>query len=251
MGGEQLSYGIVFLAGVLSFLSPCVLPIVPAYLSIISGLSFEQLQEADSVRQARGRLFGSALAFVLGFSIVTTIFLGGIASLITTLPDAWKLGMRWVGGAIVIIFALHLLGLFRIRALFAERRFHIDGKKLGIVGAALAGAAFGFGWSPCIGPILSGVLAYAAGTATPVTAWLYFAVYTLGLAVPFLLAAVFVNLFLQSMRKMTRHLRTVEIISGSLLLVMGVLLVTDQMTVINQFGGGLAELSGKLEGLLK
>ncbi|MHB9025176.1 MAG: cytochrome c biogenesis CcdA family protein [Armatimonadota bacterium] len=251
MAGNEVSLGLVFLAGMVSFLSPCVLPIVPGYLSLISGLSFEELQEEASVRAARWRLFGSALAFIFGFSVVTVLLLGGIASLVSALGDQWRVIFRWVGGAIVIIFALHLIGVFRISALFRERRFHLGGKKLGYVGAALVGAAFGFGWSPCIGPILAGVLAFAAGTSTPSSAWVLFIGYTLGLAVPFVLAAVFVNFFLGSMRKITRHLRTVEVVSGVLLLAMGVLLVTNMLTLVSENSGFLLNLTQKVEELLQ
>ncbi|HEX2948657.1 MAG TPA: cytochrome c biogenesis protein CcdA [Armatimonadota bacterium] len=251
MAENGLSLGIVFMAGMVSFLSPCVLPIVPAYLSLISGLSFDELQQQDSVRAARWHLFSSALAFIFGFSIVTVLFLGGIASLVTMLSGLWRDLFRWGGGIIVIIFALHLIGVFRIKWFFNERRFHITNGKLGLLGALLIGAAFGFGWSPCIGPILSGVLAFAAGTATPTSAWWLFVAYTLGLAVPFLLAAIFVNFFLGSMHKVTKHLRTVEIIAGGLLLVMGVLLVTNHMSFVSQNGGFLLDISNKLEGMLK
>jgi len=251
MGGHSLSLGLVFLAGMVSFLSPCVLPIVPAFLSLISGLSFEEMQAVDSVRSARWRLFSSALAFILGFSLVTILLLGGVASLISGLGDGWKAIFRWVGGLIVIIFSLHFIGVFRIGALFNERRFHIETRKYGLLGVLLIGAAFAFGWSPCIGPILAGVLTYAVGTSSPAHAWMLFVAYTLGLAVPFMLAAVFVNLFLHSMHKVTRHLRKVEIVSGALLLVMGLLLITNQLTYLSQNGGFLLTLSQKLEGFLK
>lgn len=203
------------------------------------------------MRQARGKLFSSAIAFILGFSLVTIFLLGGVASLVSEMGGVWKTIFRWVGGLVVILFSLHLIGLVRIQALFKERRFHLDMKKFGLLGVVVIGAAFGFGWSPCIGPILGGVLAFAAGTATPAHAWMLFVSYTLGLAVPFLLAAVFVNLFLGSMRKMTRHLRTVEIVSGALLLVMGVLLVTNELSFVSQNGGLLLDISQKVEGLLK
>jgi cytochrome c-type biogenesis protein len=224
MGSEQLTIGGVFLAGVLSFLSPCVLPLMPAYLSLISGLTFEQLQDESAVRQARGRLFGSAIAFLLGFSLVTVVLLGGLVSAFSQFGQGREI-MRYVGGGVVIIFALHLIGVFRIRALFNEQRFHVQPKAAGVLGAALVGAAFAFGWSPCLGPILGTVLAVSAATAK--TSWL--AIYTLGLAVPFLLAALFVDYFLRVLRKITRHLRVVEILSGVLLLTMGILLLTDQM----------------------
>lgn len=237
MSGNELSLGLVFLAGIASFLSPCVLPIVPAYLSLISGLSFEQLQEEDMVRQARWRLFASALAFVLGFSVVIIPLFGSMASLINAGVDGvGKDIIRWVGGIIVLVFALHLTGVVRINAFFKERRFHVNNSRLGIFGAFLIGAAFAFGWSPCVGPILGGVFAFASTSASNAgAAWTMLIAYTIGLAVPFLLAAVFVNFFLGSMRKFTKHLRTVEITSGVLLMAMGVLLITDKVQVLGRF----------------
>ncbi len=248
---HDLSYVIVFLAGMVSFLSPCVLPIVPAYLSLISGLSFEELQEESSVQHARWRLLTSALAFILGFSIVTVVLLGGLASLITSFGATARMISRYVGGGIVIIFALHLMGVFRIPILFMERRFHLTNSRVTLAGAMLIGAAFAFGWSPCIGPILSGVLAFAAGTATPATAWTLLVAYTLGLAVPFFLAALFVQFFLKSLRKMTRYLRVIEIVSGILLLIMGILLLTDQLGAISRQGGFLLGISDFLERMLQ
>ncbi|HEY3376879.1 MAG TPA: cytochrome c biogenesis protein CcdA [Armatimonadota bacterium] len=251
MSGHELSLGLVFLAGMVSFLSPCVLPIVPAYLSLISGLSFEELQQEATVRIARWRLFGSAFAFILGFSIVTVLLLGSIASLISGMGGEWTTVIRWVGGLVVLVFSLHLMGVFRIKMFFREQRFHLRGKPWGLLGALLVGAAFAFGWSPCIGPILGGVLAFAAGTASPTHVWGLFVAYTLGLAVPFMLAAVFVNLFLESLRKLTRHLRTVEVASGVLLFVMGVLLISNQLSFLSRHGGFLLELSNRLEGVLR
>lgn len=243
MGGSEISYGVVFLLGVVSFLSPCVLPIMPAYLSLISGLSFDELQESDSVRGARWRLFGSALAFIAGFSLVIIGILGGLVTLFGNLDDEWKAWPRIGFGVITFIFALHMLGVFRIPALYKERRFHFNGKRMGYIGALLVGAAFAFGWTPCVGPLLGTVLAVTAIT----TKTSLLVVYTLGLAIPFLLSAVFVNLFLNSLRKMTKHLRTIEIISGVLLLVMGVLLVTNQLGLVSQQGGFLPDLSMKFE----
>ena len=247
MHGTEVTVGIAFLLGLVSFVSPCVFPIVPAYMSVISGLSFEELQAADSVHRARWRLFASALAFVLGFSLITVLLMGGIVALFGQLDDSWKNGLRWAGGAVVMILALHMIGVFRIKALFNERRFHLNGNKLGLLGALLAGVAFAFGWSPCIGTTLGGVLAMAASSTKTVL----LIAYTVGLAIPFLLAATFVNLFIGMMRNITRHLRTVEIVAGVLLLCMGVLLVTDQLSLLSQNATFLLAPSHKLEGLVR
>ena len=251
MGGNEVSLGLVFLAGMLSFLSPCVLPIVPAYLTTISGMSFEELQEEDAVRRARWRLFSSALGFIAGFALVTVLILGGSANLVGLLGSGWKSVIRVGGGIVVIIFALHMIGVFRINLLFREQRFHLEAKKFGPWGAVLIGAAFAFGWSPCIGPILVSVFSLAANTTHAGAAWWYLVVYTIGLAVPFMLTALFVNLFLSTMRKMTRHLRAVEIMTGVLLLAMGVILLTNRLTFISEHGGVLTALSQRMEGWLQ
>lgn len=227
--GNELTFGMVFVAGMASFLSPCVLPIVPAYLSLISGLSFDELQQQASVKAARWRLFSSAIAFILGFSVIMVGLMGGLVALFSNASSDLKAQMSVALGVVIFVFALHMLGVFRIPALYRERRFHINTNKLGILGAFLIGAAFAFGWTPCIGPILSAVLGLVVST----TQTGLLAVYALGLAIPFLLAAVFVNFFLGSLKHMTRHLRTVEIVSGVLLLVMGIVLVTGKLGVIS------------------
>jgi len=241
--GTELSIGLVFLAGMASFLSPCVLPIVPAYLSLISGLSFNELQDSTSIQGARWKLFGSAIAFLLGFSIVVVGLMGGLVTLFGELDQVWRQRLSIGFGAIAFIFALHMLGLFRIKALYRERRFHMATNKLGYLGALLIGAAFAFGWTPCIGPILGAVFGLSAGTARAGL----LAVYMLGLALPFLLAAVFVNLFLDSLRKMTRYLRVVEIVSGVLLLLMGIILITNHMEA---FSLKLGDFMLKMKGVL-
>jgi len=252
MDGQQLTLGVLFLAGMLSFLSPCVLPVIPAYLSLISGLTFDQLQEAHAVRRARWRLLLSALAFVAGFGMVTMLMLGAFASLIQELPAGGQTAFRWIGGAVILVFALHMLGVLRIGVLFNDRRFQMTENKFGIPGAALMGAAFGFGWSPCIGPFLGGVLGMAGSASSAAEIWLLLGAYVVGLAVPFVLAALFVNLFLQSMSKLTRHMRAVEIAAGVLLLFMGVLLVTDNLSSISPSassatGQWLMQLEQRLE----
>ena len=228
MTGSDISIGVVFLAGLASFFTPCVLPIMPVYLSLLSGLSFEEMQEESAIRGVRVKLVGNTVAFILGFGLVTVGLLGGIVAAMANLDEVWLSAFRIGGAVIVFILALHMIGVFRITALFKERRFHTAATKVGFLGAVLVGAAFAFGWTPCLGPVIGSVAGLAAGTAK--TGLLL--VYTLGLAIPFLFAAMFVNLFLASMRKLTKHLRTVEIVSGVLLLAMGVLLVTNQLSLL-------------------
>ncbi|MHB9131062.1 MAG: cytochrome c biogenesis CcdA family protein [Armatimonadota bacterium] len=229
MGGDELSIGAVFIAGILSFLSPCVFPVIPAYLSLISGLSFEEMQqEQQSVRAVHWRLYASAIAFILGFSAIFVGLFGGLSLALNQLGGDWRTWVRIGGGIVVIAFAIHMIGIVRINALFKERRFHVGANRLGILGAFLIGGAFAFGWTPCIGPVLGSVLVLTVSTAK--TGLLI--AYSAGLALPFLLTAVFVNLFLRSMHKVTRHLRTIEVISGVFLLAMGVVLLTDKVNAV-------------------
>ncbi|HOF87951.1 MAG TPA: cytochrome c biogenesis protein CcdA [Armatimonadota bacterium] len=255
LGGDLVSVVIAFLGGVLSFFSPCVLPVIPVYLSLISGLSYEEMTAAavaapvapgdapianpaatptaDAVapmQPARWQLFRGALAFLTGFGLVTVLVFG---SLITAAgfggSPAWITAVQWVAAAVMVVFALQMFGVFRIAALFRERRLHIAENKLGLLGALLIGAAFALGWVPCTGPILFGILSLSIGTAKIGLALAY----VLGLAVPFLLAALFVNAFLGSLRAVTRHLRKIEVASGVLLLAMAVLLVSGKVDLIN------------------
>jgi len=229
-----------FLAGLLSFLSPCVLPLVPGYVSLISGASVENLQTADR-RLLRSLMFNSCM-FIAGFSIVF-ISLGAVATTVGQLTHDYHRELAMIAGAVVIVFGLHLTGIIKIKALYADKRLHNMGSGTGPIGAFLVGFAFAFGWTPCIGPILAGILLLAGSQDTVGKGIVLLAVYSLGLAVPFLLTSLGVNRFLGFYSRFRRHLHTVEVISGVLLIVFGVLIALGRFSLLSGYLGFLNRFS--------
>lgn len=226
----QISIVGAFLGGLLSFLSPCVLPIIPGYLSYMTGLTVEQLSEGSG-RYLRRILF-SSLLFVLGFSIVFTA-LGASASLVGAfLMEHLRLITR-VAGAFVILLGLFLLGVFKVPALYQERRFHIDRPSLGMGGTVLLGMAFGFGWTPCVGPILGAILLMAAGAETAGAGAVLLAVYSLGLGIPFILAGLLFARAVAAFAWVKKHYGVVNGIAGALLIAVGIIMVLDKMSDLN------------------
>jgi cytochrome c-type biogenesis protein len=221
------------LAGLLSFLSPCVLPLVPGYLSFISGLSVDQMREAEDRRRVLAVTTSRSLLFVLGFSAVF-IAMGAGASAVGQALGAHKAILGKIGGAILILFGLHMTGILRWSALYREKRFHLRKLPLGAAGALFVGAAFGFGWTPCIGPFLASILALAASQEGIGQGMLLLAAYSLGLGVPFIATALAFQAFLSFMTRARRWLRAIEIGGGILLLVVGALMVTNTLSVISQ-----------------
>lgn len=216
-----------FIAGLVSFLSPCVLPLVPGYVSLISGASVEELQAGDSKLMKTVMLH--SVMFILGFTLVF-VTLGAAASGVGHLANAYKRRLTQIGGIIIIIFGIHLTGILKIKALYADKRLHsIKGGK-SPVGAFLVGFAFAFGWTPCIGPILGGILLLAEDSATLTKGILLLLVYSVGLAVPFLLTSVLLDRFLGFYGRFRRHLHAVEIFSGILLIAIGGLILAGHFT---------------------
>lgn len=228
----SVGLGLAFSAGLLSFLSPCVLPLVPSYVTFVTGLSLED------VRQSRRAALVHALLFVLGFTLIFLAF-GATATLLGRLLLAYRIWITRVGGALVLVFGLYLLGAIRIGALARERRVHLSDKPIGYLGTVLVGLAFGAGWSPCLGPILASILTYTATQAELTRGLLLLGAYSLGLAVPFVIAAVALERFLASMVHFRRHLHLVSVVAGGLLVLIGILMLTDY------FGA----LFGALQGL--
>ena len=218
--------------GLLSFLSPCVLPIVPAYLCFIAGTSFEELTvKTDRPEGLAWRIAGMALVFVFGFATVF-VALGASASAVNRLIVSNLDVFAQIAGVVIIVFGLHFMGLLRIPFLNREARFQTRARPAGFVGSYVAGIAFGFGWTPCIGPILASILAIAASREQLGYGVGLLATYALGLGIPFLLAAVAINPFLRFLGRIRRHLHKVEIAAGVLLVITGLMIMTGRLQVL-------------------
>ncbi|MBI5266408.1 MAG: cytochrome c biogenesis protein CcdA [candidate division Zixibacteria bacterium] len=225
-----------FLAGILSFLSPCVLPLIPGYLSFISGVTIEELGDASRRGAQTRRLILNTVFFVFGFSIVFVLLGVGASGIGHWLQTHLQLFNR-IAGVVVFLFGLHVAGVFRISALNYEKRFHLQsgGKKKGIWGALFIGFAFAFGWTPCIGPILGSILTLAAQQAGVAQGVWLLTVYSAGLGIPFILTAILFNYLIGAFGFIKRHFRAVEIVSGALLMIVGVLIFFNLLQRISTF----------------
>ena len=230
---HELSITIAFLAGIASFLSPCVLPLVPGYVSMLSGASIEQLKDGAG-RELLHRVLRNSWAFVAGFSLVFVV-LGASATWVGRFLLAERLTFNIIAGIIVIIFGLHLTGLVKIPLLYREARLDTGTPRRGLGGAFLLGFAFAFGWTPCIGPILAAILALAAQRETVFQGMFLLAVYSAGLAIPFLLTSLGLGSFLKFYRGFRKHLQAVEVASGVLLIALGTLMAFNKLTIISSY----------------
>ncbi len=236
---ENVTIITAFIAGIISFISPCVLPIVPGYISFISGVSLQELKgQADVSQEEKKRLrrqvVVNSLFFVLGFSLVF-IAMGASATYIGRWFAENRVILARVAGVIIIIFGLHTMGLTPIKWLNYEKRFHANQKPIGLIGSFLIGLAFAFGWSPCIGPILAGVLAMAATQETVGEGVALLGAYSLGLGLPFIGTSLAINRFLNVFSHVKKHMRTVEVIAGVLLIAVGILVATDKLQVLSRY----------------
>ena len=237
---EGVSLIAAFVAGLLSFVSPCVLPLIPGYLSFVSGISLEEMRgtaggavTAPSARVRRKALIAS-IAFVLGFSVVF-ISLGASATAIGGFLMQRLRLLGQIAGVIIILFGLHMMGVLRIGWLYSEKRMQTSGKPAGFFGAMVVGVAFAFGWTPCIGPILAAILAVAAAQDSVGQGVRLLAVYSAGLGVPFIATSLAINKFFTASARLRRHYHTIEVVSGVLLVVVGVLIFTNRFTIIAGF----------------
>ena len=235
---SNISYWIAFTAGILSFASPCVLPLIPSYLTYITGLSFKQLEEEHPNAKVRRTILFHSLCFILGFSVVF-VLLGAIAGIASSNFQRYlHEGLEWfemLGGLLIFLFGVHMTGLFHFGVLLGEKRVHLHKKPSGFVGTFVVGIAFAAGWTPCIGPILASILMVAATSGKVGEGIGLLSVYSLGLGVPFLISGLLFHQFLIAFNRFRKYIRLVEICTGILLMAVGVMLTFDLMGKLTMY----------------
>jgi len=232
--GSSVSLFTAFVAGILSFISPCVLPIVPGYLSFISGVNVAELKDGERPAGLARRVGLTSLAFVLGFSSVF-VALGAAATMVGYTLQRYKRELAMVGGVVIIVLGLHTAGILPIKWLLYEKRAEVKSRPLGLLGAYVVGVAFAFGWTPCIGPILGAILLFASQQDTVGQGVLLLAAYSAGLGIPFVLSGLAINGFFSAFGRLRRHMRAVEYVAGALLVGVGLLLVTNRLTLLANY----------------
>ena len=232
-GSHEISFYLAFAAGVLSFLSPCVLPLLPSYVAFITGLSFEELTVDDPRRKLRRTIISHSLLFILGFSFLFTI-LGASASLLGQFLANYRDTIRIVGGILIILFGLFISGFLSFGFLQQEKKFHLQRKPLGYMGSFLVGVTFAAGWTPCVGPILSSILLYASTAEDMRSGILLLLFYSLGLGLPFFVCALALNTFLATFRKARAYFGIFTKVGGVLLIIVGILLLTNSLTLLSE-----------------
>ncbi len=220
------SIGASFVAGIVSFLSPCILPLIPIYLSYITGISVEQLQLEE--KNIKKNLFLS-IFFVAGFTFIF-VLMGASATVIGSYLIRNQKILKILGGIIIIIFGFHLMGIFKIKKFYTEKRVIIKKTKISYVGAFIFGMAFSAGWTPCVGPILSSILILAANEETILNGIILLFFYSIGIGIPFILTSLLLNKFLQIFDRIKKHYKKIETVSGCLLIIIGILLILDKFT---------------------
>lgn len=227
MFAQTVSFPAAFVAGLLSFFSPCVLPLIPAYFTFITGFSLEELTEEYN-SEIREKVFFSTFLFVLGFSLVF-ILMGASASYLGGLMYTYKQFIRIIGGILIIILGIHLTGLIRIPGLDFEKRITLEKKPLHFLGTVIIGMAFGAGWSPCIGPLLGSILIIAGSQETVWQGVILLGIYSAGLAIPFIIISIFINFLLIFIKKASKILKYVNMVAGVVLIVVGLILVSNKL----------------------
>jgi cytochrome c-type biogenesis protein len=230
---SSIPFYVAFGAGLMSFLSPCVLPLVPGYLSFVSGVNMASARGDGGVEAGANRktVVTNAALFVLGFSLVF-IALGASATAVGALLHSQAPLLGKIGGGLLFLFGLHMTGLIPIKALYVEKRFQVADKPLGMAGSLLVGMAFAFGWTPCIGPVLGGIMGLAASSDTIGEGVALLATYSAGLGVPFMLTAIGINQFYRFFDGFKQHFRKVEIVAGVMLMAIGALIFSDRLTLL-------------------
>jgi len=232
---ENVSITFAFLGGLLSFASPCVLPLVPAYISFVTGISFEELTDNNDNKAVKRTIFLNSLVFIAGFSVVF-VGLGASASFLGQFILTYQDIIRKVGGIVIILLGIHIIGIINFNILQREKRLHFFREKpAGIFGSFFVGIGFAAGWTPCIGPILATILIVAASSDTIGFGIILLVSYSLGLAVPFMLTSLGINTFLKHFSRLKRHMRVVSIVTGSFLIVMGLLIYSNYFAIFTGY----------------
>ncbi len=226
----QVGYITAFLGGILSFLSPCVLPLIPSYVSFITGISFDDFKTGDKARIRKLTIINSS-AFVIGFSTVF-ILLGISSSYVGKLMAVYYDHIRIVGGIIVIVLGLYVMGILKLDFLASEKRVHLKSKPRGYFGSYIVGLTFGAGWTPCIGPILGSILLIASTTGSAWQGFMLLLIYSMGLAIPFMATSLAINTFLSNFVAIQKYMKVIMVISGLLLIGFGVILLTDKVYLL-------------------
>jgi len=222
---------VAFTAGLISFLSPCVLPLIPSYMAFITGISLEELSAHENLKRVRMTVVWNSLLFIGGFSSIF-IAMGASATFIGTFLQE---NIRWfeiIGGVVVIVLGLHFVGVFKLKFLERERKFHMKSKPLGFLGTFVVGMAFGAGWTPCVGPILGSILTLAATTQDVMKGIILLVFYSLGLGIPFFLAGVLIHKFFEYFKTIRKYFKIITAVGGILLVIVGVLLITGYFTAM-------------------
>ncbi len=235
-GTENVTVIVAFSAGLITFLSPCILPIFPSYLAYITGISIDELSHEKNSKRARKTVITNSLLFILGFSIIFVLL--GISA--TFIGRFLSKNIRWLeiaGGVIVILLGMHFSGVFRLKFLDHEKRIHLQEKPLGFLGTVFVGMAFGAGWTPCVGPMLGAILAVAASTQDIFKGIIILISYSVGLGIPFLISGLLVHKFFEHFRKINKYFKVISMIGGVLLMIIGLLLITGYFsTIVSYFG---------------
>ena len=231
---DNIGYFGAFIAGLLSFLSPCVLPLIPSFITYITGLSFTDLQAEHPSHKVREQTIIHTLLFIAGFTVVF-VLLGASATFIGGFMQEQMPIIRRVGGILIIVFGIHVSGLVPIHLLLGEKRLTIHRKPAGFLGSFLVGLAFAAGWTPCIGPILASILMVAATEETVYKGIALLLVYSLGLAIPFFLASLAMHQFMVFFNRFKKHIRLMEIITGVFLVVVGIMIFSNSLSVVQRY----------------
>lgn len=228
----EVSIPLAFFGGILSFVSPCVLPLVPSYISFVTGVSFEELTN-DNAGELKKVIFLNSIMFILGFSTVFVLILGSSAQLFGSVFMQYQEVIRKIGGLVIILLGIHIIGIINFKILQRDKRLHFfKDKPSGFLGAFLVGLGFAAGWTPCIGPILSAIFAVAATSENPMSGIILFIAYSAGLAIPFLLTSLGINTFLHHFNRLKRHMRVVSVVTGIFLIITGVLIFSNSLGII-------------------